>query len=126
MQHGVCYEPVPPGKLFRIIVDGRISLWYPDYCEERHWQMTNWKISPQVLWKPSGKESVLQYVIQSRSNAETGNLTRTHALLSNGKINSVFTSDKDVRRFCSCLVIYKTMDLSVPTPKLIFWKKNNY
>lgn len=83
-------------------------------CEERHQQMTNWKVFPQVLWKPSGKESVLQYVIQSRSNAETGNLTRTHVLLSNVKINSVFTSDKDVRRFCNCLVIYKTMELSVP------------
>lgn len=30
VQHGVCYEPVPPAKLFRNTVDGRISLWYPD------------------------------------------------------------------------------------------------
>lgn len=50
-------------------------------CEERHRQMTNWKVFPQVLWKPSGKESVLQYVIQSRSNAETGNLAPTFYFL---------------------------------------------
>lgn len=100
------------------LVCGTLTIYY----EARHWHMTNWKIFPQVLWKPSGKESVLQYGIQSRSNAEIGNLTRTHILLSNGKINSVFTSDKDVRRFCNYMVIYRTMELSVPKTDCL-WKK---